>query len=136
MRRGVQSVTEPVNAARAMPTGACSPGGTRHHAMLLSYLVVGLLFRLLQLCLKGSNGKSERSPGKSVARTIRCVSIRYRISIAYISARSSERAFFRLTKALRLTEQHLRLRYCAAFFISGSREPLSIRLVVKSARWA
>ncbi|WP_407262030.1 hypothetical protein [Klebsiella quasipneumoniae] len=26
---------------------------------------------------------------------LRCVSIRYRISIAYISARSSERAFFR-----------------------------------------
>ncbi|RXY13609.1 hypothetical protein DD575_26010, partial [Klebsiella pneumoniae] len=81
-----------------------SPGGTRHHAMLLSYLVVGLLFRLLQLCLKGSNGKSERSPGKSVARTIRYVSIRYRISIAYISARSSERAFFRLIKALQLTK--------------------------------
>nr|DAW19955.1 MAG TPA: hypothetical protein [Caudoviricetes sp.] len=35
-----------------MPTG-------RHpapYAMLLSYLVVGLPFRLLQLCLKGSNG--------------------------------------------------------------------------------
>ncbi|PWF49756.1 hypothetical protein BHT19_0001755 [[Kluyvera] intestini] len=62
--------------------------------MPLSYLVVGLSFRLLQLCLKGSNGKSERSPGKSVARTIRYFSIRYRISIAYISARSSERLFY------------------------------------------
>ncbi|HBX6198223.1 TPA: hypothetical protein MH639_16730 [Klebsiella pneumoniae] len=62
--------------------------------MLLSYLIVGLPFRLLQLCLKGSNGKSERSPGKSVARTIRRVSIRYRISIAYLFARSSERASF------------------------------------------
>ncbi|HBW8710647.1 TPA: hypothetical protein MH390_23710 [Klebsiella pneumoniae] len=51
--------------------------------MLLSYLVVELPFRLLQLCLKGSNGKSGRSPGKSVARTIRYASFRCRISIAY-----------------------------------------------------
>nr|DAK64112.1 MAG TPA: hypothetical protein [Caudoviricetes sp.] len=29
-----------------------------------------------------------------------------------------------------------RLRICVAFFISGSRESSSIRLVVKSARWA
>nr|DAL34427.1 MAG TPA_asm: hypothetical protein [Bacteriophage sp.] len=43
--------------------------------MLLSYLVVGLPFRLLQLCLKGSN-ENGRSPGKSVARTIRCASFR------------------------------------------------------------
>ncbi|HBZ0996184.1 TPA: hypothetical protein MJD05_23390 [Klebsiella pneumoniae] len=71
--------------------------------MLLSYLVVGLPFRLLQLCLKGSNGKSERSPGKSVARTIRCVFVCYYLE-CLLSASSSERAFFRLIKALQLTK--------------------------------
>nr|DAL34426.1 MAG TPA_asm: hypothetical protein [Bacteriophage sp.] len=30
----------------------------------------------------------------------------------------------------------MRLRLCAAFFISGSRESSSIKHVVKSARWA
>ncbi|HBX6313976.1 TPA: hypothetical protein MH665_23715 [Klebsiella pneumoniae] len=54
----------------------------------------GLPFRLLQLCLKGRNGKSERSPGKSVARTIRCVFVCYYLE-CLLSARSSERAFFR-----------------------------------------
>nr|DAP84834.1 MAG TPA: hypothetical protein [Bacteriophage sp.] len=44
-----------------MSAGTCSPGGTRHHAVLLRHLVVGLLFRLLQLCLKGSNGKRALS---------------------------------------------------------------------------
>lgn len=57
VRRGDQSLTVICKCSAGhvgwdMPTG-------RHpapYAMLLSYLVVGLPFRLLQLCLKGSNG--------------------------------------------------------------------------------
>ncbi|PXL16233.1 hypothetical protein DMS46_07540 [Klebsiella variicola] len=88
-------------------TGGDLPGGTRHHAVLLRHLVVGLLFRLLHLCLKGGNGKSEHSPGKSVARTIRCAFFCYYLE-CLLSARSSERAFFRLIKALLQTIRHLR----------------------------
>nr|DAT60707.1 MAG TPA: hypothetical protein [Caudoviricetes sp.] len=35
-----------------------------------------------------------------------------------------------------ITHDNYRLRICVAFFISGSRDSSSIRLVVKSARWA
>ncbi|HAH2408162.1 TPA: hypothetical protein GHD18_19615 [Escherichia coli] len=63
--------------------------------MLQSYLIVGLPFRFPSLFLRGSNGKkNERSPGKSVARTIRRVSNRYRIRMPTFLARPSERAFF------------------------------------------
>ncbi|EMH98282.1 terminase small subunit [Klebsiella pneumoniae RYC492] len=64
-------------------------------------------------------GKSERSPGKSVARTIRYVSIRYRISIAYISARSSERAFFRLIKMAKPDWGELQRRFLSDHAATG-----------------
>ena len=52
--------------------------------MVPNYLIAGLPFRILLLCLNGCDGKkNERSPGKSVARTIRCVSFRCAIRITY-----------------------------------------------------
>ncbi|HBY6261267.1 TPA: hypothetical protein MI390_25375 [Klebsiella pneumoniae] len=85
-------------------------------------MVVGLPFRLLHLCLKGSNGKSERSPGKSVARTIRCAFVCYYL-VSLLSARSSERAFF--SPDYGIATNHKTFKGCALawpFFISGSRE--------------
>ncbi|NJE17770.1 hypothetical protein EXY06_20530 [Klebsiella pneumoniae] len=94
---------------------------------------MGLLFRLLHLCLKGSNGKSERSPGKSVARTIRCAFVCYYL-VSLLSARSSERAFF--SPDYGIATNHKTFKGCALAwpFLFQGRGNHPRRFVGKSAR--